>query len=179
MCQYYSNKLERKVLIKMLGLNTCCDLMCQDYPSQLHFQWPMWKIAILTLPQRIVTCMISWGPLSIQILNLMCSLVTNKLRFETKERSIHDFLPSNQVPSCVVLTGSEQKSRTKLTISWRMASICWWQPSPMADSAINPAWRYFQSASDKHTGLILCYTSLTKMLNYILSSHFFLSLKTK
>lgn len=55
------------------------------------------------------------------------------------------------ISNMAVLTGSEQNSKTKLTISWRMASICWWQPSPMADSAISPAWRYFQSAGDKHT----------------------------
>lgn len=45
-----------------------------------------------------------------------------------------------------VLTGSWQKSRTKLTISFKMDSICWWQPSPIAESAIRPACLYLQSA---------------------------------
>lgn len=46
----------------------------------------------------------------------------------------------------LVLTGSWRKSKTKFTISFRIPSICWWHPSPMADKAINPACRYFQSA---------------------------------
>lgn len=48
-----------------------------------------------------------------------------------------------------ILTGSWRNSKTKLTISFKIPSICWWQPSPMAESAIKPACLYFQSATEE------------------------------
>lgn len=48
-----------------------------------------------------------------------------------------------------ILTGSWRNSKTKSTISFKIPSICWWQPSPMAESAIKPACLYFQSATEE------------------------------
>lgn len=68
--------------------------------------------------------------------------IVNKQLWEQKSKHF-------EIITRTILTGSWRNSKTKLTISFKIPSICWWQPSPMAESAIKPACLYFQSATEE------------------------------
>lgn len=67
------------------------------------------------------------------------------VNMQSQEQKLKHF----EIITRTILTGSWRNSKTKLTISFKIPSICWWQPSPMAESAIKPACLYFQSATEE------------------------------